>query len=322
MLLLHGLLLSSDSWLDAGPESGLPYLLSRSCYDVWLGNPRGSYHGRRHIHLNPDEDHNFWDFYADEIGRYDLPATIDYILKATAAEALNFVGYSQGGTAYLILCSERPEYTQKINLSVLLAPASKAKYMNTEIFKTLTVGVKNFEKYLYKWGVYEILTKDGLGRVAASICRDRYSAETVCGGALGILDAFHSGSISLETLNVMFDHFPAGTSVRNIAWYGQLVTSDTFGRFDYGDEKNLRLYGATLPYAYNLTAVTVPTVVMYGKKDSFVTVKDVKWLVNRLPALIESVKVEDPNWNHLDFAFSKHIKRTIFSTIDKYLSKN
>ncbi|CAH2056961.1 unnamed protein product, partial [Iphiclides podalirius] len=319
VLLFHGLLLTSDSWLDAGPESGLPYLLSRSCYDVWLGNQRGSYRGRRHINLNSDMDMAFWNFYADEIGRYDIPATVDYILKATRTDLLNYIGYSQGGTAFLIMCSEKPEYKHKIGFSLLLAPASRAKYIRSEVFKILCTGVKELETHLYKSGIYEIMTKDGFGRVVASLCKDTYAAETICGDALGLLDGYPIKSMSARTLRVMFNNFPSGTSVRNLVWYGQLVTNGTFRKFNYGDEENVRRYGTILPPTYNVSAVTVPTIVMYGKSDSLVDSRDIKWLVDRLPNLIECVEVNDPRWNHLDFAYSRHIRRTIFSTIDQFL---
>ncbi|OWR54447.1 acidic lipase, partial [Danaus plexippus plexippus] len=83
VILMHGLLQSSDVWFDAGPGAGLAYLLSDACYDLWLGNQRGNYHAKRHLILDPDRNPHFWHFSVDEIGFYDIPATIDYVLKAT-----------------------------------------------------------------------------------------------------------------------------------------------------------------------------------------------------------------------------------------------
>ncbi|CAK1590803.1 unnamed protein product [Parnassius mnemosyne] len=34
VILMHGLLMSSDSWFDAGPEASLAYLLSDECFDI------------------------------------------------------------------------------------------------------------------------------------------------------------------------------------------------------------------------------------------------------------------------------------------------
>ncbi|CAG5013298.1 unnamed protein product [Parnassius apollo] len=94
VILMHGLLMSSDTWFDAGPESSLAYLLSDECFDIWLGNFRGNFYGRRHIKLNPDEDSEFWNFSVDEMDMYDIPAIVDYVIKYTGVKKVNYIGYS------------------------------------------------------------------------------------------------------------------------------------------------------------------------------------------------------------------------------------
>lgn len=58
-----------------------------------------------------------------EIGYYDLPAKIDYILQKTNKDQLSYIGHSQGGTTFFILGCTRPEYMKKINVMAGLAPA-------------------------------------------------------------------------------------------------------------------------------------------------------------------------------------------------------
>lgn len=58
-----------------------------------------------------------------EIGKYDLPATIDYIINSTNHQKIYYVGHSQGGTALYVAMSTRPEYNQKIRLATLMGPA-------------------------------------------------------------------------------------------------------------------------------------------------------------------------------------------------------
>lgn len=62
-----------------------------------------------------------------EMGTYDLPATIDYILSVTGLEKLIYVGHSQGTTQYFAGISTRPEYNSKIRIMVALAPT---EFMN------------------------------------------------------------------------------------------------------------------------------------------------------------------------------------------------
>lgn len=57
-----------------------------------------------------------------EMGFYDIPALIDYVLNSTGEEDLFYVGHSLGTTVYFIMTSDRPEYNEKIRLSIMLAP--------------------------------------------------------------------------------------------------------------------------------------------------------------------------------------------------------
>jgi predicted alpha/beta hydrolase len=63
-------------------ENSLAYVLANAGYDVWLGNNRGNIYSRKHQTLNPDKDTaKFFDFSFYELGKYDLPANVDYILQ-------------------------------------------------------------------------------------------------------------------------------------------------------------------------------------------------------------------------------------------------
>ena len=53
--LQHGMTDDSHSWVVNG-DSSLAMVLANAEYDVFLGNFRGNYYGRRHNALNPDED--------------------------------------------------------------------------------------------------------------------------------------------------------------------------------------------------------------------------------------------------------------------------
>lgn len=57
-----------------------------------------------------------------EVGCYDLPAMIDYILDKTGHSKLYYIGYSQGTTAFYVMASERSEYNAKIKGMISLAP--------------------------------------------------------------------------------------------------------------------------------------------------------------------------------------------------------
>ncbi|XP_026316595.1 lipase 1-like [Hyposmocoma kahamanoa] len=320
VLLMHGLLQSSDSWLDAGPRAGLAYLLSDACYDLWVGNQRGNYYGRRHTTLNPDKDEKFWEFSVDEIGLYDIPAAIEYVLKKTSSKKVNYIGYSQGSGSFFIMCSERPGFCDKVNLFIGLAPASRQTHTRSVAYRALCGIMERFSIYFTFSGIREVFSKGALSQeFMAYLCQSSTLSNNICGEFIALLDSYHPGSITNKTTQVLFGHFPAGTSLKNFARYGQSMKSRDFKKFDYGKSWNIKFYGSEKPPSYNLSAVTVPAVVLYGKNDYLVDVKDVKWLLRKLPNVLEAVEVSDPLWNHLDMTYSRHTNEAVFPKINEYL---
>lgn len=66
----------------------------------------------------------FYDYSLHEIGKYDLPGSIDYILKNTSSSQLHYIGYSMGSCVFFIMGSERPEYQPMIRSQISLAPVA------------------------------------------------------------------------------------------------------------------------------------------------------------------------------------------------------
>lgn len=97
VLFMHGLSSTAGIFLIQGQQKSLPYLLAKEGHDIWLGNNRGNTYSMKHKIYDVDSI-KFWDFSFHELGVYDLPAMIDYVLIATNQTKLIFVGHSQGTT--------------------------------------------------------------------------------------------------------------------------------------------------------------------------------------------------------------------------------
>lgn len=79
------------------------------------------------------------------MGKYDVPAIIDYILNNTKQEKLHYIGHSQGGTSLYIAMSLRPEYNNKVRLAILLAPGGLMRRLPHLIYNKAARFVNNFQ---------------------------------------------------------------------------------------------------------------------------------------------------------------------------------
>ena len=59
-----------------------------------------------------------------EMGTYDIPAEIDYILNSTGHNKLYYIGHSMGTTMFFVGMSQRPEYNHKISAMLAFAPVA------------------------------------------------------------------------------------------------------------------------------------------------------------------------------------------------------
>lgn len=105
-----------------------------------MANLRGNRYSRGHTKLNPDTDKvQYWNFSWFEMGIYDLPAIIDYILKVTGDPDLHYIGYSQGTTAFFVMGAKLPDYNRKIRDAHLMAPIAFQKNTPSMMLRMLSL---------------------------------------------------------------------------------------------------------------------------------------------------------------------------------------
>lgn len=132
--LMHGLFRNSYDFLATGPQVSLAYLLSDNGYDVWLGNARGSDYNAAED--NREKSKEFWNFSFHEIGLYDLPAMINFMLQRTSRTKTFYIGHSQGASSLLALLSSQPNYNEKIIQAHLMTPAVLMKHSTSPLLAT------------------------------------------------------------------------------------------------------------------------------------------------------------------------------------------
>mmetsp|Transcript_5929 Transcript_5929/g.5090 ORF Transcript_5929/g.5090 Transcript_5929/m.5090 type:complete len:104 (+) Transcript_5929:292-603(+) len=100
----HGIVDSADTFIMNDEERSPAFMLVNQGYDVWLGNTRGNKYSRDHQWLDPNDSEDkylFFDFSFEEMGIYDTPAVIQYILSLTNKDKLAVLAHSQGATQVL-----------------------------------------------------------------------------------------------------------------------------------------------------------------------------------------------------------------------------
>ncbi|XP_068625213.1 lipase 3-like [Battus philenor] len=322
VLLMHGLLLSADSWVDAGPSSGLAFLISDACFDLWAGNVRGTYYGRRHARLDPDLDAEFWKFSTHEMGILDLPAIFDYVLTRTKSKDLMYVGFSQGGRIFFTMCSDTKGYCDKARVSIQMAPSALIANTRSIPVKAVVEYYAVISPFLNSPVDLEVMQKGGLlQNMGFTMCSNTIIAATMCKLFLNILDSYDPGSLSTKTASVLYDHFPGGTSANTLAIYGQNIISGRFQKYDYGPIKNLKKYRTAHPPLYDVNRTSSPVVFIYGENDFLIHPSDIKKISSQMPNVLEVYKVPRPAWNHFDNCYSQYTKQLIFPKIYEYLQK-
>ncbi|XP_014224480.1 lipase 3-like [Trichogramma pretiosum] len=321
VLLMHGLGGSSADWVLMGPGNSLAYILADSGYDVWLGNNRGNIYSRNHTSMIPT-DRYFWDFSYHEMGMFDLPASIDYILGATGRRSLLYVGHSQGTSQFFVMASSKPEYNGKVALAAGLAPAAFTGYLRgpiTQLTKLTYFGVWVGENFGYP----EFGSRSRWGRfISRLLCQSAAPTQIFCSTKFYLLAGF-SPDIDLDKLTVIVGHIPAGASWKQLIHYGQgYINPGYFRAFDYADRrKNTLMYGSPIPPEYKLSAITAPLALFSSNNDWLATPKDVELLSNKLRSVVFHKKVTENRFNHYDFLWGRTAPQIVFEPLLRLMEK-
>uniref|UniRef100_A0A182W0D0 Lipase 3 n=1 Tax=Anopheles minimus TaxID=112268 RepID=A0A182W0D0_9DIPT len=314
ILLVHGLLASSADYVIIGPNNSLAYLLADRDYDVWLADMRGNRYSQRHTRLNSSSP-EYWDFTWHEMGYYDLPAVIDYILRLTGARQLNYIGHSQGTTVFFVMASSRPEYNEKIAHMYALSPAVCLKRVRSPPVRWLLQHVFALKDLFDAFGMQQFLPHSNQQYEVSRILCPMSDPNNICMQVVSMTVGPNPKMTDMMAMQVLVGHDPAGASVKQLLHYAQLQHSGQFRQFDYGRRNNTERYSYWKPPAYNLSAVTAPITIFYAYNDWLIDPRDVLRFSRMLPVQPTMHLVDDANFNHLDFTMAKNARPMVYEHI-------
>ncbi|XP_066249516.1 lipase 3-like [Euwallacea similis] len=318
VLLMHGLLCSSADWVVLEKKS-LAFILADAGFDVWMGNNRGNTYSRYNIYLNPIfNEQLFFDFSYHDLGVFDLPAIIDFILISTNTTKIRYVGFSEGTTQFFVMTSERPQYNSKIKKAIFWAPVTDMYRVASGLVNLLaeSESIEMFENFAH---IYELFAHATVGNKFRAFCK---IYDKICSLVFNMIGSSLDRMPNKALKDKILQNFPAGMSMKQFYHYMQGARSGIFRPYDYGREKNLKMYHKLLPDPYNLSRFTVPTTMYYGDSDIFVNSKILRNdVVAQIPSATLNI-VPLRNFNHLDFIYSTSADWLTNATLNNLLQSD
>lgn len=294
--------------------NSLGFYLANRGYDVFLSNSRGNIYGQRHTRLSKWEP-AFWSFTFDEQIEYDLPDTIEFVLNLTNKTKLGYVGHSQGTIMMFGLLSDKPDYADIVEPFVALAPVAYVNHCISPVkyFSYLTPLAQHVNSVFAP-------PNAAIKYLAPIVCEPMYIRKEVCGNIVFLATGFDWDELDDSRIDAYLAHMPSGTSLKNIAHYGQLVNSGRFAHFEHGILGNQMRYNRTRSPDYDLTKIRSKSIALFvAQNDWLASPKDVAHLLKDLtvkPHAIFNITELIPKWNHVDFVYAKHAGEIINTRVE------
>ncbi|NWH40789.1 LIPM Lipase, partial [Chloropsis hardwickii] len=319
VLLQHGLVLEGSNWVANLPNTSLGFILADAGYDVWIGNSRGNSWSRKHQEFEfYQQEYSAYSFH--EMAMYDLPATINYILKKTGQKQLHYVAFSQGTTTGFIAFSSIPELDGKIKMFFALAPIT----VNSNV-KTPLVRAFDLPEALIKliFGHTVIFDKDVVLRQVISRMCSYPMLKNVCSLVFYLPGGF-TNSLNVSRVDVYLAHYPDSTSLKNMLHWRQ-VRPRRNSKQPSGYTLNLclALYRPpvfqTTPPFYELENMKTPVAAWYGGKDWISAPEDVNITLPRISNVVYKKYI--PEFTHFDFLWSKQVYEEVYKEMLDLMEK-
>ncbi|XP_014226292.1 lipase 3-like isoform X1 [Trichogramma pretiosum] len=314
VFLQHGITESSSCWVLSGKGNALAYLLADRGYDVWLGNARGNIYSQGHVSLSVN-DTKYWQFSWHEMGIYDIPAVLSY-LTSIRNDKVIYIGHSMGTTMAYVMSILRPDAAQNVSAIYSLAPVAYCGHAKSPV-RFVTPFLDEIELISDYLAHGEFVPRNKLAKYVGMYLCDWLGVafNGFCTDALFFLFGFDNKRFNDTLTPSIVAHTLAGSSIRELTHYGQLIKSHKFEQFDWGKEENKRIYGDDDPPEYDLSKVNVPVALFWARNDWLADTRDVRRLRRELPRVIADHPINYNKFNHIDFLWGLDAKKLVYSPL-------
>jgi len=313
----HGLLMNSEIWVCMTEEERcLPFVLVEQGFDVWLGNNRGNKYSKKSIHHSPNST-KFWDFSIDDFAWHDIPDSIEYILDATGARSISYIGFSQGTAQAFAALSIHPSLNRKVDVFVALAPAMSPKGLAAPIVDGLMKASPTLV-YLF-FGRKAILSSTIFWK---QILYPGIFSKAI-DASLAFL--FDWRSVNIDELQKLaaYSHLYSFASVKSVVHWFQIMRNAAFTMYDDdASAANPSMLSSSSnsyrPVRFPTKNIVTPVVLLYGDRDSLV---DIEVMMSELPEA-STVARRLRSYEHLDVIWGKNVHVDVIPEVVKALSRH
>ena len=253
------------------------------------------------------------------MGTKDLPATIDYILKITQQEKLSYVGHSEGTTQFFIGASMMNDYFKdRVNLFVALAPITRISHTASTLLWLMAEDVDQLTHVLINdYGMYDMFTPSWLeSEVGIAFCTSSFG-QSICESFFTLFTDLDVSVDDFSRAKTFLTHLPSGAGWRNFVHYAQIITSNRFQRYDYGEAANIEKYNTGVPPLYPMENFkNIPIALLGGLLDEMGTPTDVQWTYDTLKPNGNVVFYKQYQLGHMSFIIAKDMSFFSVDTVN------
>ena len=296
-------------------EKSLPFLLSQSRYDIWLGNSRGTLFALDHVSKDhTDANGDYWDYSLDDLAAIDLPTSIDYVKQRTKKEKVYYLGHSQGTAIFFMLYRHNPAYIESsVEKFVALGTVPSVSY--TDFF-----GLKALD------GVYKIIEKatpitkaiqfNNLERVMLSnVCK---KTPYICRKLIDAMANTHATNrIDYKTIYPFMYYYPGGTNSNSLLHWSQIHQQKDLVYF------NPDYYKTKVSVFYPIEPIKkwkVKAFIQRSDSDTFSSYDDVTNLYNTIEDKSKIILADTIDYGHLDELAAESSIQDIYYPIINFLN--
>ena len=224
------------------------------------------------------------------MGKYDLPAMIEFILQSTGRTNLTYVGHSQGTTQmFAALTMNNDYYKQRLNGFIAFGPVTSLAGIKSGFLEILFKA--NLDKVIKFLGFHEVFgNSDFIDKFEKIVCG---KFGLLCSGLLDLISEVNTDADDMDRFLVFVSHFPSGTSIKTLSHFADSYRNKRFSQLDGTN--------------YDLNNIKdIPIGLFVGGEDRLATIDDNIGLKKYLDLNndIKFYKVYD-NMGHITFFISK-----------------